>query len=174
MLLIHRYNSFIVIKFSLNSALKNYTIPYRDFSRAMKRLSISPKYVLLAMGIPTHFFDEVEGFIRENNAIHYNKSDVYEIPSNNETSILIMKKEDIPCYKFRKLTDTTLTEIESTRYLFSNVDSLTKEEPILTVKQGFSIHMPQKLRYIRLQVAYHLESDEMLIQKVEPITNNII
>lgn len=37
-------------------------------------------------------FDEVEGFIRENNAIHYNKSDVYEIPSNNETSILIMKK----------------------------------------------------------------------------------
>lgn len=72
------------------------------------------------------------------------------------------------------MTDTTLTEIESTRYLFSNVDSLTKEEPILTVKQGFSIHMPQKLRYIRLQVAYHLESDEMLIQKVEPITNNII
>lgn len=165
---------FYCYQFSLNSALKNYTIPYRDFSRAMKRLSISPKYVLLAMGIPTHFFDEVEGFIRENNAIHYNKSDVYEIPSNNETSILIMKKEDIPCYKFRKLTDTSLTEIESTRYLFSNVDSLTKEEPILTVKQGFSIHMPQKLRYIRLQVAYHLESDEMLIQKVEPITNNII
>lgn len=165
---------FYCYQFLLNSAIKTYTIPYRDFSKAMKRLSISSKYVLLAMGIPNHFFDEIEGFMRKGNAIHYNNSDVYEIPSNNETSILIMKKEDLPCYKFRKLTDTTLTEIESTRYLFSNIDSLIKEKPILTVRQGFSIHMPQKLRYIRLRVAYQLESDDMLIQKVEPIINNII
>lgn len=165
---------FYCYQFLLNSAIKTYIIPYRDFSKAMKRLSISSKYVLLAMGIPNHFFDEIEGFMRESNAIYYNKSDVYEIPSNNETSILIMKKEDVPCFKFRKLTDTTLTEIEPTRYLFSNIDYITKEHPVLTVKQGFSVHMPQKLRYIRLRVAYHLESDDMLLQKVEPIKNYII
>ena len=49
-----------------------------------------------------------------------------------------------------------------------------KENPVLTVNQGFSIHIPQKLRYIKLRVAYHLESDDMLIEKVEPIKNDII
>lgn len=85
-----------------------------------------------------------------------------------------MKKEDLPCYKFRKLTNTTLTEIESTKYLFSNIDYITKENPVLTVKQGFSIYIYQKLRYIRLRVAYHLESDNMLIEKVEPIKNTLV
>ena len=118
---------FYCYQFLLNSAIKTYTIPYRDISKAMKRLSISSEFVLLAMGIPSYFFDEIEGFTRESNAILYKKSVVYEIPSNNETSILIIKKEDLPCYKFRKLANTTLTEIESTRYLFSNIDYITKE-----------------------------------------------
>lgn len=165
---------FYCYQFLLNSAIKTYTIPYRDISKAMKRLSISSEFVLLAMGIPSYFFDEIEGFTRESNAILYKKSVVYEIPSNNETSILIIKKEDLPCYKFRKLANTTLTEIESTRYLFSNIDYITKENLVLVVKQGFSIYIPQKLRYIRLRVAYHLESDDMLIEKVEPIKNNIV
>lgn len=50
---------FYCYQFSLNSALKNYTIPYRDFSRAMKRLSISPTvvsfrsvYVRLSVAVP--------------------------------------------------------------------------------------------------------------------------
>ena len=72
------------------------------------------------------------------------------------------------------MANTTLTEIESTRYLFSNIDYITKENLVLVVKQGFSIYIPQKLRYIRLRVAYHLESDDMLIEKVEPIKNNIV
>lgn len=165
---------FYCYQFLLNSAIKTYTIPYRDISKAMKRLSISSEFVLLAMGIPSYFFDEIEGFTRESNAILYKKSVVYEIPSNNETSILIIKKEDLPCYKFRELANTTLTEIESTRYLFSNIDYITKENLVLVVKQGFSIYIPQKLRYIRLRVAYHLESDDMLIEKVEPIKNNIV
>ena len=165
---------FYCYQFLLNSAIKTYSIPYRDISKAMKRLSISSEHVLLTLGIPSCFFDEIGGFIRENNAILYKKSVVYEIPSNNETSILIMKKEDLPCYKFRKLANTNLTEIELTRHLFSNIDYITKENPVLTVNQGFSIHIPQKLRYIKLRVAYHLESDDMLIEKVEPIKNDII
>lgn len=138
---------FYCYQFLLNSAIKTYTIPYRDISKAMKRLSISSEFVLLAMGIPSYFFDEIEGFTRESNAILYKKSVVYEIPSNNETSILIIKKEDLPCYKFRKLANTTLTEIESTRYLFSNIDYITKENLVLVVKQGFSIYTTEVTIY---------------------------
>ena len=78
---------FYCYQFLLNSAIRTYTIPYRDISKAMKRLSISSEYVLLAMGIPSYFFDEIEGFMRESNTILYNESIVYEIPSNNEISI---------------------------------------------------------------------------------------
>lgn len=56
----------------------------------------------------------------------------------------------------------------------TGIDYITKENHVLTVNQGFSIHIPQKLRYIKLRVAYHLESDDMLIEKVEPIKNYII
>lgn len=167
---------FYCYQFLLNSAVKNYTIPYCDFSKAMRRLSISSQYAILAMGISNHFFDEIEGFIRKDNKISYCNSTVYEIPSNNEESILIMQTNNIPYYKFRKLenTDSDEEEIEKTRFLFSNINKIKKDNLILTVKQGFSIYIPLPLRYVRLRIAYHLESDDMLIQKIGPVKNDII
>lgn len=168
---------FYCYQFLLNSAIKTFVIPYRDFSKALKRLSLSSEYAILAMGVPSYFFDETEGFTRgADYTISYDKSPVYCIPSNNEVSILIMKEKDIPRYAFRKLTEglnIDEKEIESKNHLFSNIDEIAKDKLVLTVKQGYVIQMPSPLRYIRLRIAYQLESDNMLTTKVQSIKNYI-
>lgn len=165
---------FYCYQFRLRTAVKTYTISYCDFSKAMLRLFLTSEYTILAMGISNIFFDEIKGFTRNDKNIFYYQSPVYEIPNNNEAAILIMKNQDVPRYKFINLpNDKISTEIEQNQHLFSNIDNLTPQNLILHVKQGFSIHMPSALRYIRLKVAYNLESDNMLINKIEPIKNYI-
>lgn len=165
---------FYCYQFLLRAAVKTYTISYCDFSKAMLRFLLTSEYAILAMGISNNFFDEIKGFTRNGKNIFYNQSPVYEIPNNNEVAILIMKNEDVPRYKFMNLPDEKMsTEIEQDQHLFSNIDNLTPQNLVLYVKQGFSIHMSSELRYIRLKVAYNLESDNMLINKIKPIKNYI-
>lgn len=169
---------FYCYQFLLNSAVRTFVIPYKDFDKAMKRLSLSSEYAILAMGVSPYFFDEIEGFRRESNEkISYNACLVHHISSSNENAILIMKKEDVPCYDFRKLKQNEVKgnekEIEVSRHLFSNIDAIKKDNLLLTVRQGFSVLLPSSLRYVRLKIAYHMESDDMLVAKVGPIKNYV-
>ena len=90
-------------QFLLHGAIASFAIPYRDMEKALERLELDSSYTILAMGISPHFFDEMDGFGRnDRNEITYRDIKVLEIASN-ESSFVIMKSRDIPTLSLRAL-----------------------------------------------------------------------
>lgn len=167
-------------QFLLQSAVRTFLVPYRNLSEALKRLKLDNSYVLLAMGVSAYLFDETEGFERiQNNKIIYQGVDVICIASN-ENSMIIMKKADIPTIELRDLKDNEVGdkqyEIDTKHHFYSNIDSITTADKpiILTVRVGYNLYLPQNFKYIRLRIAYQLDTDQMLIDKIQSINNYIV
>jgi len=165
-------------QFVLHNTAASFAIPYMDMSKALDRLGLDNNYTILAMGVLPHFFEEVEGFLRNSATmeLRYKNVNVVEIASN-ENSFIIMKSIDIPRVVFRKLdikenTDG-LEEIDSTYHLFSNINSI-KDDLILKARMGYQIHITNPMKYVRLRIAYQLDSDSVLLNRVQPIKNYIV
>lgn len=167
---------FYSMQFSLNSAVKSLTVSYCDLERIFKRLSLTSAYSILMMGGTSSLFDEVNGFIRKDNKIYYNKSCVYNVPySSSNPAILVMKNSDVPCCNYKEIASDKLEkdeqEINPSNHLYANIDAISKENLALTVKQCLSVFIPHPLRYIRLRIAYQLEPDYMIVSRIEPINH---
>lgn len=161
--------------FLLNSATISLVAPYCDLEQILKRLSLTSNYSLLMIGISSSLFDEVKGFIRKENKIYYDKSCVYDVPYNNNPAILIMKNDNVPCCSFKEIPYGELEkdeqEIDPFNHLYSNIDSISKENLTLSVKQCLGVFNPFPLRYFRLRIAYQLESDDRILSRIKPINH---
>lgn len=167
---------FYSMQFLLNSAVKSLAVSYCDLERILKKLSLTSSYSILIMGVSSSLFDEVKGFIRKDNKIYYGKSCVYNVPySSSNPAILIMKKNDVPCCNYKKISSDKLEkgeqEINPSDHLYANIDIISKENLTLTVKQCLGVFIPHPLRYIRLQIAYQLEPDDMIVSRIESINH---
>ena len=165
-------------QFMLHGSLASFAIPYRDMQNAVDRLELDNTFTILAMGISPHFFDEMDGFKRnENDEIIYKDERVIEIASN-ENSFIIMKSADIPTISLRVLNEEenqeNLTEIDSDHFLYSNIDSIDVENLFLKAQMGYQLHIAKPMRYVRLRMAYQLDSDKVVLNRVLPIKNYIV
>lgn len=163
-------------QFLLNGTANSFAIPYRDISKALERLCLDESFTIMAMGVSTHFFDEVDGFSRNKDGISFKGVRVKEIASN-ENSFIILKHSDVPCFSLRALTPEenteNLVEIESERHLYSNIDNMDADRLILKVMLGYCLYVKSPLKYVRLRIAYQLDSDSVILNRVLPIKNYI-
>lgn len=169
---------FYYLQFLLHSAIKSFTIPYNDLEKALKKLELSGDYALLAIGVPSSIFNEIKEFSRsDDKQIFYNTSPVYEIPYHKDSVFLIMKKEDVPYCKYLEIEtglDADEKKIDDQRHLYSNIDAILKDDLILKVKQQVEISLPKPMRFIRLRIAYRLESDNLITSQINSIKNYIL
>lgn len=168
---------FYCYQFLLQSACCSYGIPYRDCEKALKKLSLDDNFIILAFGVNSYFFEETGGFIKdESGVISFNGCSVINIPSN-DNSLVIMKKDSVPYCNVteyqEKLTEGEVL-IEEKHCLYSNINILSKDNPVLTVKQGYILHIPSLFKYVRLRISYHLASDDVIISKIVPISKSIV
>lgn len=175
-----KLRQFYCFQFLLKSPSVSYTVPYRDMGDAMKRLSLKDDFCILAMGISPHFFDETEGFVREDDqTVKYGDVEVISIPANNDC-LLIMKKEFVPDVIIRPINEKRRREyvdeqeIDSEMRLYSNVENLTSENLTLTASMTFGVVVAKDMRYVRIRIAYQLASDDMLVRNIEPINKFIV
>ena len=86
-----------------------------------------------------------------------------------------MKNSDVPCCNYKEIASDKLEtgeqEINASNHLYANIDAISKENLILTVKQSLGVFIPHPLRYIRLRIAYQLEPDDMIVSRIEPINH---
>lgn len=165
-------------QFLLHGSPYSFAIPYRDMSKALTRLQIDGSYTILSMGVSMHFFEEVEGFKRdENMKLTFGDSNVIEVASN-ENSLIIMKAEDVPCVEQRDLREeeksAAFTEIDATSHIYSNIDGITPDNKNLIACTGYTIRIKEPMKYVRLRIAYRLDSDDVVLNRVQPIKNYII
>ena len=163
-------------QFLLNGTASNFTIPYRDMTKALERLCLDDSFTILAMGVSSHFFDEAEGFSRNKDSICFKGVMVREIASN-ENSFIILKRSDMPCFGLHALTKEenkeNLVEIEGEHHLYSNIDNLDADSLILKVMLGYCLYVKNPLKHVRLRIAYQLDSDSVILNRVLPIKNYI-
>lgn len=164
-------------QFLLNGTANSFAIPYRDMSKALDKLCIDDSFTILAMGVSVHFFDEVDGFSRDKDGVRFKGVKVKEIASN-ENSFIILKSTDVPSFSLRALTEKenagNLVEIEGDHHLYSNIDSLDADSLILKVMLGYCLYVKSPLKYVRLRIAYQLDSDSVILNRVLPIKNFIV
>ena len=165
-------------QFMLHGSLASFAIPYRDMQNAVDRLELDNTFTILAMGISPHFFDEMEGFMRKGDGeIVYKGIRVIEIAAN-ENSFIIMKSSEIPTVSLRPLqaeeNQELLEEIDGDYHLYSNIDRLDADRLILKARMGYQLHIVEPMKYVRLRIAYQLDSDKVLLDRVLPIKNYIV
>jgi hypothetical protein len=164
-------------QFLLQSATASYSIPYRDLSKAFDRLEINCDFTIIAMGVSIHLYDEIEGFSRNGSKIDYKGINVIEIASN-ENSFIIMKSSNIPRVRLRALNQEekqdNLECIDSTHRLYTNINNIDINELLLKAKIGYQIHIYNPMKYIRFKIAYQLDSDDVLLNRVKSIKNIIV
>lgn len=160
----------------LRSAIKSFTIPYSNLEETLRKFNISNDYAILAVGSLPQIFNEIKGFSYRDKHIFYNTSRVYEIPYHKDSVILIMKTKDVPYCKYIEIEnelDTDEREINTQTHLYSNIDEMKEDDLALKVKQKIEISVPKQMRYVRLRIAYHLESDKLIISQISPIKSYI-
>lgn len=165
-------------QFMRHSSPASFAIPYRDMENALDRLELDNTFTILAMGISPYFFDEMDGFKRnENDEITYKNIKVIEIASN-DNSFIIMKSADIPTISLRELNEEEnqegLIEIDTDYHLYSNIDSIDVENLFLKARIGYQLHIAEPMRYVRLRMAYQLDSDKVVLNRVLPIKNYMV
>ena len=165
-------------QYLLHGSPASFAIPYRDIGKALDRLELNNNYTILAMGVSSYIFDEIEGFTRDDDMkVSYKGIDVKEIASN-ENSFIIMKNGEIPYISLRNLdiaeNKERLKEIDSNYHLYSNIDDIDTNNMILRAQMGYQLHIVEPMRYVRLRIAYQLESDKVVLNRVLPIKNYIV
>lgn len=165
-------------QFLLHGTSASFAIPYRDVEKALNRLELDMDYTILAMGVSPHFFDEIEGFTRKDDGgIEYKGIMVIEIASN-ENSFIIMKSCEMPTVSLRPLqaeeNPEPLEEINGDYHLYSNINRLEADRLILKARMGYLLHIVEPMKYVRLRIAYQLDSDNVVLNRVLPIKNYMV
>lgn len=161
--------------FLLNSPCKTYVIPYGLLGKAMKRLSLSNDYIILAQGVSSHLYEEIDGFIKKGNTYTFDDAEIIEIVANT-SCFLIMKRSDLPTVERRQLDDEEMKGYLplGTNDVCTNIDTLTWPDPLLKVCQGYVLRQPKSLRYIRMRIDYRLSFDESVIDRIEDLKKSIL
>lgn len=171
-----RYN--YCYQFLLHSSPNSFAIPYRDMTKALEKLRLDNKFTILAMGVSPHFYDEVAGFSRDSEGVLSYKGgiNVIEIASN-ENSFIIMKSCEMPRISLRELTaeenQENLEEIDNEHHLYSNINSIEGDDLVLKAKMGYRLYIKEPMKYVRLRIAYQLDSDNIVLNGVQSIKNYI-
>ena len=109
--------------------------------------------------------------------LKYGNSNVIEVASN-ENSLIIMKTDDVPCIELRDLTEEekseAFTEIDVANHIYSNIDGITLDDMNLKASIGYTIRIKVPMKYVRLRIAYRLDSDNVVLNRVQPIKNYIV
>ena len=165
-------------QFLLHSSPNSFAIPYRDMTKALEKLRFDNSFTILAMGVSSHFYDEVEGFSRDSEGVLSYKGGVSVIEiASNENSFIIMKSCDVPRIGLRALTveenRENLEEIEGQHHLYSNINRIDEDDLLLKAKMGYRLYIKKPMKYVRLKIAYQLDSDDVVLNRVQSIKNYI-
>lgn len=164
-------------QFLYNSAVYSVGVPYPDLAKALEKLNLTPEYAILAMGISFFTFKEIKDFDVQQDKIGYKGCRVFEIPANLEQSFIIIRRRDVPTYSISSVPSEVgpdEVEIETENHLYSNIDSIKGDNPLLTARKVFILHQPKTMRYVRIRVVSRLESDPKILQNIKSINNYII
>lgn len=171
-----KYNRF----FLLNKPVITYTVRFKDLMVALERLKVNDKHIILSMGVYLGTFIDLYGehplFSFSAGTGSFNKADIRSIPSSMRVFV-IMLEEVLPYVEHTEMDSKEsngLKCIDTDNWLYSNVDTLTAKNNVLTVKRKVNlVHNASFTKYVMLKVEYSNDSSVFDIDKIESIDHFI-
>lgn len=171
-----QYNRF----FLLNKPVITYTVRFKDLMVALERLKVNDKHIILSMGVYLGTFIDLYGehplFSFSAGTGSFNKADIRSIPSSMRVFV-IMLEEVLPYVEHTEMDSKEsngLKCIDTDNWLYSNVDTLTAKNNVLTVKRKVNlVHNASFTKYVMLKVEYSNDSSVFDIDKIESIDHFI-
>lgn len=171
-----QYNRF----FLLNKPVIKYTVRFKDLMVALERLKVNDKHIILSMGVYLGTFIDLYGehplFSFSAGTGSFNKADIRSIPSSMRVFV-IMLEEVLPYVEHTEMDSKEsngLKCIDIDSWLYSNIDTLTAKNNVLTVKRKVNlVHNTRFTKYVMLKVEYNNDSSVFDIDKIESIDHFI-
>lgn len=171
-----QYNRF----FLLNKPVIKYTVRFKDLMVALERLKVNDKHIILSMGVYLGTFIDLYGehplFSFSAGTGSFNKADIRSIPSSMRVFV-IMLEEVLPYVEHTEMDSKEsngLKCIDTDSWLYSNIDTLTAKNNVLTVKRKVNlVHNTRFTKYVMLKVEYNNDSSVFDIDKIESIDHFI-
>lgn len=171
-----QYNRF----FLLNKPVIKYTVRFKDLMVALERLKVNDKHIILSMGVYLGTFIDLYGehplFSFSAGTGSFNQADIRSIPSSMRVFV-IMLEEVLPYVEHNEMDSKEsngLKCIDTDSWLYSNVDTLTAKNNVLTVKRKVNlVHNANFTKYVMLKVEYNNDSSVFDIDKIESIDHFI-
>lgn len=171
-----QYNRF----FLLNKPVIKYTVRFKDLMVALERLKVNDKHIILSMGVYLGTFIDLYGehplFSFSAGTGSFNQADIRSIPSSMRVFV-IMLEEVLPYVEHTEMDSKEsngLKCIDTDSWLYSNVDTLTAKNNVLTVKRKVNlVHNTRFTKYVMLKVEYNNDSSVFDIDKIESIDHFI-
>ena len=171
-----QYNRF----FLLNKPVITYTVRFKDLMVALERLKVNDKHIILSMGVYLGTFIDLYGehplFSFSAGTGIFNQADIRSIPSSMRVFV-IMLEEVLPYVEHTEMDSKEsngLKCIDTDSWLYSNIDTLTAKNNVLTVKRKVNlVHNTRFTKYVMLKVEYNNDSSVFDIDKIESIDHFI-
>lgn len=167
-----QYNRF----FLFNKPVITYTVRFKDLMVALERLKVNDKHIILSMGVYLGTFIDLYGrhplFSFADGTGSFNEADIRSIPSSMRVFVIMLEKA-LPYVEHTKMDSKEsngLKCIDTDSWLYSNVDTLTAKNNVLTVKRKVNlIHNTSITKYVMLKVEYNNDSSLFDIDEIESI-----
>ena len=171
-----QYNRF----FLLNKPVIKYTVRFKDLMVALERLKVNDKHIILSMGVYLGTFIDLYGehplFSFSAGTGSFNKADIRSIPSSMRVFVIMLEKV-LPYVEHTEMDSKEsngLKCIDTDSWLYSNIDTLTAKNNVLTVKRKVNlVHNTRFTKYVMLKVEYNNDSSVFDIDKIESIDHFI-
>lgn len=171
-----QYNRF----FLLNRPVIKYTVRFKDLMVALERLKVNYNHIILSMGVYLGTFIDLYGkhplFSFSAGTGSFNEADIRGIPSSMRVFVIMLEKV-LPYVEHTEMDSKEsngLKCIDNDSWLYSNVDTLTAKNNVLTVKRKVNlVYNTRFTKYVMLKVEYNNDSSVFDIDKIESIDHFI-
>lgn len=164
--------SFLIMR----QATKNYTIAYEHIGEALRRLTLSDAYVILALGFNYSSYFEINKqysaeTVCKDDIWSFNGASFHDMLGRGESSLVIMRKDDVPMADIvENNTDKDAELITDSMPIYSNIRKVDEETYMNVFYRIYvDVHYPKDMKFVKIVIPNVFTSNRYDLDKVKQI-----
>lgn len=155
-----------------------YQISYEHVGEALRRLTLNEDYVVLALGFDSSSYFKINGeslpeAICKDDVWSFNGACFYEMWGRGESSLVIIRKEDVPMADLvENNTDKDVDLISTYMPIYSNIKRIDETSYMNVFYRIYvDVHYSKGMKFIKINIPNVFTSNRYDLDKVKSIEN---
>lgn len=153
-----------------------YQISYEHVGDALRRLNLSNEYVVLALGFDSSSYFRINGTTLpeatcKDGVWYFNGAQFHEMWGRGDSSLVIIRKEDVPMADLVKSDAEQASDLISTSMpIYSNLRKVNEKNYMNVYYRIYvDVHYPKDMRFVRIDIPNVFTSNRYDLDKVKSI-----